>query len=510
VTFPQTSRVYRTVSRAVPVGQRIKLAVSVCMMIICLAGLAGSACSSRAELNLSLSGSGGTRVAPSTGVNTNFFNAPEKLSNRDVWKAVEEAGITVMRFPGGTRGTLYDWSTGTIRAGEGAGSEPVDQGENNTVPMDDFMSRAKAAGVSVSYVLNITDSSEKIRRLAQHWESTNAPVRWVEVGNEYYLPSLAKDVGGTAGYLRKARQALSALRAGGYQGPVGLVVAPERVPGRADASFRTWNEQLANADTTGFSAIILHYYPSSASVGFDQVFQEGPSRLIAATERLRQQFPNKQIWVTEWNLGPSASAPRFNTLWHALFDLQMLKAMFDSRVDLACYHVLTGRGWELLGPDHRTLHDTSGDRTALVRRVPYFAFQMVDKAWSDGATHVTAREADRTNSSEGFGYMAFRTDDELRIVAWTTTEATVNVHVRMDESSPKFLGGTLLHGSLDDTNGSWPTLKDSKVTRSQIEPVSISSPRLEGPGAVLLRFALDAPSGHTGRGTGAYRSLKKG
>lgn len=407
----------------------------------------------------------------------------------------------MMRFPGGTRGTLYDWSTGTIRVDETADSKPVDQGENRTVPMDDFMSRAKAADVSVSYVLNITDSSEKIRRLAQRWESTNAPVRWVEMGNEYYLPSLANDVGGAAGYLRKARQALSALRAGGYRGPVGLVVAPEGVPGRAEsvASFRTWNEQIARADTAGFSAVILHYYPSSASVGFDQVFEEGPSALTAAAKRLRQQFPDKQIWVTEWNLGPSASAPRFNTLWHALFDLQMLKAMFDGRVDLACYHVLTGRGWELLGPHDYTLHDTSGDRTALVRRVPYFAFQMVDEAQSDGATYVGTREADGTNLPKEIGYMAFRAHDEVRVMAWTSTRAPVDVHVTMDGSSPKFSGGTLLHGSLDDTNGSWPTMKGSKGTLGQkIKPVHISSSRLEGPGAVLLRFTLNAPPDHTG------------
>lgn len=457
--------------------------------LLCFTVLTGSAC--RQDRTDSVG------VSPVTGVNTNFFNAPEKLGDDAVWKAVERAKIPVMRFPGGTRGNSYDWRTGKIRADRGGDLQAAKRYAGDTVSMDDFMSRAKKAGVSVSYVLNITDSPESIRELARHWKSTDAPVRWVELGNEYYLQDLVEGIGGPAGYLDRARRALTALRAGGYQGAVGLVAAPEGMPGRADsdASFRTWNEKIAEADIRGIDAIILHYYPSLEHVGFDEVYRESPLELASTITTLKKRFPHKRVWITEWNLGKPADAPQFNTLWHALFNLEMLKVMLDSDVDLASYHVLTGNGWELLGPDRYTLNDDTGGPSDLIRRVPYFAFQMVNEAQSDGATYVPARE--KILASKGISYMAFRTRDELRIVAWTPTEATSDIRVRTNELAPKFVGGKVLRGKLGGTNGSLLTMKGSKARWTEkIKPAPISSPRLEGPGAVLLDYSLETRPGN--------------
>lgn len=466
--------------------------------------LGGSACLNHERIDLDLSKSNSVRVSPVTGVNTNFFNAPEKLGNEDVWNAVEEAKIPVLRFPGGTRGNSYDWVTGKIQTSRHGNIGSAGQNENNTVPMDNFMSRAKKAGASVSYVLNITDSPDSIQKLARHWRSTNAPISWVELGNEYYLPDLINEIGGPAGYLNKARQALTALRAGGYRGAVGLMVAPEEMPGRENSStsFQSWNEELARADVSGFDAVILHYYPSLDSAGFGSIYEDGPSNLSSTIRKLRRQFPHQQVWITEWNLGKPADAPQFNTLWHALFDLQILKVMLENHVSLACYHVLTGRGWELLGPNHFTLNDNGKGLSDLSRRVPYFVFQMVDEARSDGATYVPAQEnSQRTTLSNGVNYVAFRTHSELRIVAWTSTEASVDIQVRMNALAPKFLEGKLLHGGLEETNGSLLRMKYSKATwKEKIKPVLISSPRLQGPGAVLLRYSIEKHHGNADRG----------
>lgn len=474
--------------------KRIKLAL--CVLILCLVGcIACSSGQKPSQAHTSSQSSGQAQTSsppgseiggtpPVTGVNTNFFSSPESIDNAGVWKAVKQAQIPALRFPGGTRGNFYDWRTGRIRPAGRAGSEPVERGR--PVPMDDFMSRARSAGASVSYVLDITDSPASIRQLARHWKKTNAPVRWVEMGNEYYSRDQIRSIGGPAGYLEKARQALRALRAGGYEGPVGLVVAPEGVLGGGDSiTFRIWNRILAASDLSGFNAIVLHYYPRTEQVGFRRVYKEGPSNLRSVIGNLRKRFPGKQIWITEWNLGPPANAPQFNTMWHALFDLRMMKAMLDSHVELAFYHVLTGRGWELLGPASQH----GGSVANLSRRVPYFAFQMVDEARSGGAKYAPDIKA-----FKGVEHMAFRTRDQLRVLAWAAGRENKNLRLQVDRSSPTFLNGELLHGGLSATNGSSLRMTDA-TSGERVRPHPINSTRLKGPGAVLLRFSLRGGSG---------------
>jgi hypothetical protein len=446
-------------------------------VILSFAGIAGG-CRSEQDLVLDLSEAETVRVPPVAGVNTNFFFAPEELGNEAVWEAVEAADISVMRFPGG-RGNRYDWETGALGASESGRTG------GNVVPMDDFMSRARDEGISVSYVLDITDSPGSIRDLARHWEQTDAPVRWVEMGNEYYLRKLIYDIGGPQGYFEKARVALNALRAGGYDGPVGLVAAPPDKRTSREA-VDTWNEDLAKEDTSDFDAVILHHYVSMEKTSLETVYDEAPSGLATNIERLRELFPEKQVWVTEWNLGSSPNDPEFNALGHALFDMRMLKAMLDNRIDLATYHTLTGLGWELLGPDRFAL-DYDDERVQLLRRVPYFAFEMAREAMSGGAAYLSGAEP-----AEGFGYMAFRTQDELRVVVWTVERRTTKINVKMDGSSPGFTEGETLRGNLDDTNGSLLRMDRSggETWEEEVKPVPIGAPRLEGPGAVLLRFSL--------------------
>lgn len=442
--------------------------------MVVLTATLGGGCLSRQAVTLDLSGAAEVRLPQITGVNTNFFLAPEELGNDEVWDAVGEANIPVMRFPGG-RGNRYDWETGVARS--------VKKPDGNAVPSEDFMARARSEGVSVDYVLNITDSPESIRELARSWRQMGAPVRRVEMGNEYYLPKLVGDIGGPEGYLERARASLQALRAGGYQGPVGLVAASEEEdPSR---SAEVWNGEISRANTSDFDAVVLHHYPSLAQDDFETVYEESPSELAASVERLRERFPGKQVWVTEWNLGNPPDAPEFNTLGHALFDLRTLKALADARVDLAFYHVLTGRGWEFLGPDRFAL-DYEDEETRLTRRVPYFAFQMMGVALSDGASYMSG-----TRPAEGVEYMAFRTRDELRIVAWTLEGGVRDVRVEMDGPSPRFLGGEALRGDLADTNGSLLRMRRSgEIRGEEVKPVPLGSPQIEGPGAVLLRYAL--------------------
>ena len=64
------------------------------------------------------------------------------------------------------------------------------------------------------------------------WNEKNTPIAFVEMGNEFYIRKVANEIGGPSGYYTHSKKALAALRKGGYQGPVGISIAPEWVPPR--------------------------------------------------------------------------------------------------------------------------------------------------------------------------------------------------------------------------------------------------------------------------------------
>lgn len=437
-------------------------------------------------VNITSSASPTTPTIPSTlGVSTNFFRSPEDFDNEQVWKAVADIDIPVLRFPGG-EGNWYDWKTGTIRPNGRAVYKFMQKSKPKAVPMDAFMSSARSAGASVSYVLNIMDSPESIRELAFHWALTKAPVRWVEMGNEYYDPTFLKDIGGPANYLRRAKEALKALRDGGFRGAVGLVVAPVEAPDWPGfEGLRVWNRELSVTDTQDFDAIILHYYPLVKKRGFEGVYLQGPTKLVNEVKMLRRQFPGKQIWVTEWNLGDIVDVPEFNSLAHAIFNLRMLRALLDSKVDMACYHVLTGRGWELLGPNKFALEYSKNSNLKVLRRVPYFAFAEIIQAHK-GSFYL--REQPQLDEIE---FAAFLAGNEVRIIAWTQKSISRQVNISFSNYQTHFLTGQVIQGRLLDRNGSFVS-KDLKFSdwQEKILPKSIHTPTIDGPGIFCLRFSL--------------------
>jgi len=88
--------------------------------------------------------------------------------------------------------------------------------------------------------------------------------------------------------------------------------------------------------------------------------------------------------------------------------------------------------------------------------------------------------------------MAFRAQDEIRVVVWTAERRAADIKVEMDGSSPRFIRGETLRGGLDDTNGSLLGMDRSgdETWEEEVKPIPAGSPRIEGPGAVLLRFSL--------------------
>lgn len=417
------------------------------------------------------------------GFNTIFHLSPETLDNPQLAKAVAELNPTVLRFPGGVA-QEYDWETGiwTVKK-EKKKKKMAKKGLPRKVAFNEFLSFSNKFNSSIMYTLNITDSPEKISKLAKLWKEKKAPVKWVEMGNEYYLRNVRDAIGGPEGYISVSKQALAALRLGGYQGPTGISIAPEWVHGRHAKGFLAeWNEGLSKLDLSLFDAVILHYYPRMIeNEYFPDLMDVASSGLSDAVSAINKKFPGKRVWVTEWNFRQTKS-PEFNTLIHAIFVIKLLRDFMAADVDTTCYQVLAAGPFGLLGPDRKAYKYEL--TTKLLRRVPHFAFVMFRMAQKGNFFFF--------GDTENFEYMGFRGDKTAHVLLWSLSAKSVSVHLEVPDFDSTFVGGLRLVNDLMADNGHMPRWKELKGStwKEKVMPVELQKSVFSGPGITLLEYNL--------------------
>ncbi len=354
------------------------------------------------------------------GVNTNFFRSFEDWSDPRLWQAMRDAGIRMIRFPGGLA-NWYQWHDGSIDTTGQHVFPFMKQGKNTSVPLLPVIHLAKQYHIQICYVVNIMQSEAEIEALSAFWVKHNAPVAWVEFGNEYFHPKFSADIGGLKGYIAASRKALAALRRGGYRGKSSLSVAPARVWGRRDRKdFIAWNRELSHADIHQFDALNIHYYLPFDENNFSRTYEKGTDHFRTVIRRLRTLFPGKELWVTEWNLARPAKSSVFNTMQHAQWVLHMLTTFHEMKIDIAAYHLFNGRGWELWSwkRGERRLQKPS-----TIRRIPYFTFSMYNKA----SKHASKLAIYRERSLEG---IIFWQHNHLMLLLSNTANTGVHIKVK--------------------------------------------------------------------------------
>jgi hypothetical protein len=341
------------------------------------------------------------------------------------------------------------------------------------------MAEAAASNdLSLIYVLNLNDSPEKISELAKKWKKLGTRIRAVEMGNELYTKPFADEIGGISSYLDKARKALVALRKGGYSGEVGVELAPELAPGQENhihqSHWKKWNQIMATDGLAEFDAVILHYYLS---------LSPSNDEFTRVMQWMRSQYSGKKIWITEWNVGMPTNE-KFNSLQHALVVINMLQVMNEKRVDIACYHVLTGFGFELLGPDRLTYAGASNKHTTkLLRRAPFFAYLLYKKAAKGMLL--------KSGQVDNLRYMLFENNDGVAALIWSDKFLSNTIAIRDGKSELKYVGGYIYSGTLDANNGSTLGYLNKLAISANTEvilPQYLDLPRVNTPGIALLNY----------------------
>jgi hypothetical protein len=279
-----------------------------------------------AVLSAALLAAGGTAVQAATPAVNVTVNANEGLGtvpatayglNQAVWDAqmntpasvnlLSQAGVEMMRYPGGSYGDQYDWQTNTVTGGYVAPG----------TDFDSFMSTVKSVGAQAILIANYgsgtpQEAADWVRYANitkgyhdEYWEIGNE-----QYGDGYYGTDWETndntDKSPTA-YAEGIIQYASAMKAVDPSIKIGAVLTlPGNWPDGVVASSDTmdWNQTVLSIAGSAIDFAIVHYYPSPSSAASAL---QTPEQLPGELAQLRQEIdqyagangPNIGIAMTE-------------------------------------------------------------------------------------------------------------------------------------------------------------------------------------------------------------------
>jgi len=254
---------------------------------------------------------------PSTafGVNTAVWDA--NLLDGQVPGLLQQAGVNLLRFPGGSTSDSYHWQTNSITPNQGGYANP-----SNT--FDAFESQVRKAGaqamVTVNYGSNAAGTGGGDPAEAAAWvtyanKTKNYGVKYWEIGNEVYGngtygSTWETDLHATKGpdaYGTNALAYISAMKQADPTIHVGVVLtAPGNWP---DGQTPDWNSTVLSKVGGQIDFVVVHWYPQGPGSESDAGLLNTPSAIASMVASLRAEINqyaganagHVQIMVTETN-----------------------------------------------------------------------------------------------------------------------------------------------------------------------------------------------------------------
>ncbi len=261
-------------------------------------------------------------------------NGPATEAQRDDQLAALYPGT--LRWPGGTDANYFRWQLGYPEPA-GAKADGLGQVELNgfIFSLWDLLAAYKATGAPPVFDLNLmtpVDTTNATRladqvALLKQAQGMGLPVRYVELGNEFYLS--------TADYEQRFPDATSYGQtvayfvSGLHSAFPGVVVAAVGAFHQGTSREQSWNQAMLNAAALAHGlpdAVTLHVYPKWTKPlrrsELPAFFAQGYTTLTAINDVVHG-FPDPTpVWVTEYNLYPQVTASRSPAQYsyaHALF-----------------------------------------------------------------------------------------------------------------------------------------------------------------------------------------------
>ena len=294
--------------------------------------------------------------------------------------ALRELAPGLLRFPGGTVANYWDWETGDFVCGRGGQYVLHGNGlrdcllpsdyQNVSPPhhkLEHFKTELERTGARAVFVLNMitkrpdNDATifEHAAAMLAHAEEIGIPVRYIELGNEFYLCDGTRDASPdnvlafptVEDYAALAQTWTRELRARFPEARIAVVGADRRFgeeerglgcPEGELARRNTWNARLAAAlDSVRPDAITLHPYGGAPAGEASVASVLGvPGHYTANFRRnARRDLPAEYaLWLTEYGLF-SRDAPIHGTWTHGLYVAAMtLDLLAEPRAEMMQLH----------------------------------------------------------------------------------------------------------------------------------------------------------------------------
>lgn len=296
-------------------------------------------------------------------------------SNPEFQQAVRQINPKLLRIPGGTESNYWDWRKGGLvkNVREAMAGYPINFRNKDlkydASKLEDLQGGIKETHTEPIFVLNLATSSlESQLEMLRTARNLGMSVKYIELGNEFYfdVSNYKRVFPSGADYAQTASEWIVAIKQEFPAAKIALVgVAPKP---KDSIREQNWQKSLLNSAMYQADAVTLHLYnghglnsqiDSNSTYPFFsseevQLILGQPFRSwqkLQNNDQLKLIPDNKQIWITEYNLFENVfgkknrdKQQRVMGSWtHGLYALTMsLLFLEDSRIAIACNHVLTG------------------------------------------------------------------------------------------------------------------------------------------------------------------------
>ena len=353
------------------------------------------------------------------GFNTNMMSGDYGYLDTDFIALTQGLAPKTLRFPGGTVGNFYHWEHEGFFESEMASTlnsklnkrnrenyVKLQERRKGKIAFDDFMRLCNTLQITPVVVVNLwTGSPEESAAWVRYAQNSGYHITHWELGNEYYLPHYLNKYRTVKNYIAEAKRHAAAMKAVNPDIKVSVCATPlgfHKEGWLAKRQQRKWDEGLA-ADSSFYDAYTVHAYAYKAVQ--KKEIEEMRRYLMGwihfgvaeALEYYQDLFPNKEMWITEWNIANPANRVA-NTQLHAMYVGDFfLKMLTTPNITQANFHVIAGpgKGFPVFSPVTPPTPGTfwkyggepASDVGNTIRRAVYPAFQLIGEAFAQADTH---------------------------------------------------------------------------------------------------------------------------
>lgn len=256
------------------------------------------------------------------------------------------------RYPGGTVGNFWDWRTGYYNE-IGQRADVIAPSPAGPFPykLDHVKAVYDRTGAVPVYMINmLTSTCEEQLAMLAYAQSIGLPVKYIEMGNEYYLDDHPEKYNyltafpTVTDYTDSCRTWTTRFRRAFPQAEIALIGVHTPAAWTKRPRAREWNTGVMNRmEGIECDALTIHIYPKNgldSPTPYDMIGQSlaavAPDKVLDASIDSRYK-----LWVTEYNF-ESGSNP-FPGQWvHGLAAVLMsARLIVTPRVELICFFNLT-------------------------------------------------------------------------------------------------------------------------------------------------------------------------